>query len=68
MGTGRKFNKKPDTRPRKSGGERERRDKTHQKRLVALGMPEEKIKHLTSKDIKTLLKTPKQTAAKLASA
>lgn len=66
MGTGRKYNKKPHTRPRKSGGVRRRRDELHKKRLIALGMSEAKIKHLTSKAIRTLIKTPVQTAAKLA--
>ena len=66
MATGRKYNKKPVSRPRKSGGVRRRRDELHKKRLIELGMPEEKIKHLTSKEIRTFLKTPKQTAAKLA--
>ncbi len=66
MGTGRKFNKKPDTRPRKSGGVRRRRDELHEKRLIALGMSEEKIKHLTSKEIRILLQRPLKTAAMLA--
>ena len=68
MGTGRKYNKKPHTRPRKSGGLRKRRDELHKKRLMELGMSEDKIKHLTSKAIKTLLKTPVKTAALLAKA
>lgn len=66
MGTGRKFNKKPATRPRKSGRARERRDETHKKRLIALGMSEEEVRVLTSKDIRTLLKTPVKTAASIA--
>lgn len=65
MGTGRKFNKKPDTRPRKSGTERRRRDNVHKKRLIALGMPEEKVRHLTSTAIRDLLKNPQRTAAML---
>ena len=68
MATGRKYNKKPVSRPRKSGGVRKRRDEIHKKRLMELGMPEEKIKHLTSKEIRTLLKTPVKTAAMLAKA
>lgn len=66
MGTGRKFNKKPVSRPKKNACERKRRDNVHKKRLVALGMSEEDVKHITSKGVTKLLKRPKQTAAIIA--
>ena len=63
MGTGRKFHKKPATRPRKSGTLRKQRDELHEKRLVALGMKEEIVSKMTSKAVKDLLKYPKKTEA-----
>jgi len=58
MGTGRKMNKQPRTRPKKSLGERRRRDKVQQRRLVGLGVDEDKVAKMTSKDVRTLLKRP----------
>lgn len=58
MGTGRTLNKKPRTRPTKSEGERRRRDKTHLKRLVALGVDAEKAAKMTTGAIREALKRP----------
>ena len=69
MGTGRTLNKKPRTRPVKSEGDRARRNKTQLKRIVALGMDEEKAKKMTAGAIRTALKHPckiKAAAAKSA--
>jgi len=54
---------KPLNRPKKSLSEKRRRRKAHEKRLVALGVPAEKIRHLDTKKIRTLLRRPKKTAA-----
>ena len=58
MGTGRKFNKQPVTRPKKTVRERERRIRNQRKRLVALGMPEEQVSKLDAKAVRTLLRRP----------
>jgi hypothetical protein len=67
MGTGRKFRKKPMVRPKKTGRERRRRDKTQKKRLVALGVPETKVEKMTSRQVKDLLKRPARILKKKAS-
>lgn len=64
MGTGRKFSKKPKTRPKKSPAERRRREETHRRRLVELGMSEDEVRHLTPVEMRDLLRRP----GKLASA
>ena len=46
MGTGRKFNKNPVTRPKKKLRERKRREKAHANRLMAMGIPEEDLPHI----------------------
>ncbi len=58
MGTGRTLNKKPRTRPTKSEGERRRREKTHLKRLVALGVDAAAAAKMTSGAIREALKRP----------
>ncbi len=63
MGTGRTLNKKPATRPVKSGAARRRRIDTQKKRLVALGVSEDKVAKLTTKDIRQKLQRPLKTAA-----
>ena len=63
MGTGRSDNKTPMTRPVKSGAVRARRLKVHKKRLLALGVPEEKMRRMTCKEIRQLLQRPLKTAA-----
>lgn len=62
MGTGRKFHKKPKTRPKKKPIERRRREKEHRVRLAALGVPEEKIRHMTAKDVRAMLRRPAKLA------
>lgn len=56
MGTGRKFNKKPDTRPRKSVAERKSRSKVHKARLVAIGFDPAAIDKMTVVEVRELLK------------
>ena len=63
MGTGRTFNKAPRVRPKKSLREAARRQRLHKQRLMDLGVPEEKIDHMTSGEMRELLKRPKKTAA-----
>jgi len=58
MGTGRKFNKKPVTRPKKKPLERRRRDKIQKNRLIALGVSEENVRQMNTKEVRTLLKKP----------
>lgn len=43
-------------RPRKSGTERRRREQTHRKRLVALGVPAEQLRTMDAVQLRTLLK------------
>lgn len=52
--------KTPLTRPRKKGAAKNRRRLEQKRRLVALGMPEEEVARLTSRDVLTLLKHPKK--------
>ena len=56
MGTGRKFNKKPVTRPRKSAAGRRSRSKVHKARLVAIGFAPEAIDKMTVVEVRGLLK------------
>lgn len=55
MGKGRRFQKKCRTRHKKSGVERNRRIKVHGKKLIALGMTQEQVKHMTSKSLRETL-------------
>jgi hypothetical protein len=43
-------------RPRKSGTERRRREQTHRKRLVALGVPVEQLRTMDAVQMRALLK------------
>ena len=63
MGTGRKFNKQPVTRPKKSGLERRRREASQKKRLVALGMDPEAVRKMDSKTARTLIQKPEKVKA-----
>lgn len=63
MGTGRKFNKKPITRPKKSPAQRARRFRVHQARLVKLGMDEELVQTLQDYEARELLRRPAKVAA-----
>ena len=56
MGTGRKFNKTPVTRPKKCVRERARRLRTQKGRLIAGGVSEEVIKHMTPADVRAKLR------------
>jgi len=62
MGTGRKFHKKPKTRPKKKPRERQRREKEQRARLAALGVPEEKVRVMTAKDVRQQLRRPAKVA------
>ncbi len=50
------------TRPRKAGAPRNRRRLEQKRRLVALGMKEEEVDRLNSRDVLTLLQRPKKIA------
>ncbi len=63
MGTGRTFNKKPVSRPKKSPRERARRELTQKKRLAALGVAEETISHMTVKAVRLALRKPAKISA-----
>jgi hypothetical protein len=47
------------TRPRKSGAAKTRRLLEHRRRLVALGVSEEKVKQMDHERIRTLIAKPK---------
>jgi predicted transglutaminase-like cysteine proteinase len=47
------------TRPVKGTGDRKRRVKVQRKRLAALGVPEEKLRVMNTKQVRTLLRKPK---------
>ncbi|MBW7908913.1 MAG: hypothetical protein H3C50_08370 [Kiritimatiellae bacterium] len=53
-------------RKRKGAADKRRRVKVQKKRVVALGLPAEKAEKLNQKEIRTLLRNPKKTAARLA--
>ncbi len=63
MGTGRTFNKAPISRPKKGTGERKRRVNTQKKRLVSLGVAEETVNKLNTKEIRDLLRKPAELTA-----
>ena len=56
MGTGRTLNKAPKSRPKKSPGERRRREKVQRGRLVAMGMAEDSVSKMTNRDLKDNLR------------
>jgi len=55
MGTGRKFHKKPVTRPKKGAAGRRSRCKVHKTRLIKLGFTPEAISKMTVTDVRVLL-------------
>ncbi|MFC1452284.1 hypothetical protein ACFLSJ_02955 [Verrucomicrobiota bacterium] len=63
MGTGRKFNKAPRTRPKKKPAERRRRVELHKSRLTALGADPEKLRHMTPAQLREMLKRPAKVGA-----
>ena len=58
----RKFQKTHLTRPRKGGAAKRRRQGDQKKRLVALGMDEEKVMKMNPREVLTLLKHPMKVA------
>lgn len=54
------------TRPKKAAGAKDKRRRDQKKRLVALGMPEEKVAKLNSRQVLDLLKRPKRVEAEYA--
>jgi hypothetical protein len=66
MGVGWRFQKKGLRRPKKSGGNKRRREKLHRKRLVALGVPEEKVNKMGPVNVRKLLRKPKKLLKKKA--
>lgn len=65
MGTGRKYRKLPRMRPTKRGAARRRREKVQRLRLVALGVPEEKVRRMTITEVRTMLRRPTKIAKSL---
>lgn len=63
MGTNRKFEKQPRTRPKKSPADRRRRQKVQAARLVALGIDADVVAKMDPKDVRTMLKRPAKVAA-----
>lgn len=53
-------------RKRKGEADKRRRQKVHKRRAVALGVPEEKVAKMNSKQLRALLRAPKKTAAQFA--
>lgn len=56
------------TRPRKGAGAKARRFRTQKKRLVALGMSEEAVAKLNTREVLDLLKRPAKVAKQYAPA
>lgn len=51
------------TRPRKAGAPKNRRRLEQKRRLVALGVAEEKVEKMTSREVLTMLQRPKKIVA-----
>lgn len=68
MRTRRKYQKTHLTRPRKSGAAKTRRRLEQKRRLIALGMDEEVVARMNSREILTALKYPVKTARACAAA
>lgn len=62
MRTRRKYLKTQLTRPRKAGAAKRRRQADHRKRLVALGMSQEKVDKMNQKEVRDTLKYPAKVA------
>jgi hypothetical protein len=52
------FRNKNKVRPRKTGAQKRRRLLEQRRRLIALGVSEERLRHMTVRDIRTLLRNP----------
>ncbi len=63
MGTNRKNQKAPRTRPKKKPLERRRRERVQKARLVALGMGENEVSSMNAKQVRELLKRPAAVAS-----
>jgi hypothetical protein len=63
MGTGRTLNKKPITRPKKSEGERRRRQKTQKARLAKLGVAKDVVAKMQPLEVRKMLQRPKKVVA-----
>ncbi|HMP88859.1 MAG TPA: hypothetical protein PJ991_01595 [Kiritimatiellia bacterium] len=50
----------PTTRPKKSEADKRARQKVHRRRLIALGLAEDKVNKLTALEMRTLLRNPKK--------
>lgn len=57
------FRNKNLVRPKKKGAAKRQRLNNQKKRLLALGVPPEQADKLTTKEIRTLLKRPKEVEA-----
>ena len=68
MGTGRTLNKKPITRPKKSEGDRRRRQKAQKARLAKLGMDAAVVAKMEPLVVRTMLLRPKKVIATLQAA
>lgn len=58
MARNRKYSKTNMTRPTKAPGPKRRRQLEQRRRLLALGVPEDKVSKLNPKEIRDLLKRP----------
>ena len=58
MGVDRVANSKFRIRLKKNAGDKRRRVKVQRKRLIALGVPAEKVGKMNPKEVRTLLKRP----------
>jgi hypothetical protein len=56
MGTGWKYDKKPQTRPKKKLSDRKRRERVQRKRLVAMGVSEESLRRKNAGEIRAMLR------------
>ena len=56
MGTGRKFNKQPVTRPKKKTRDKARRVRSHRERVLAAGYTEEQIKHMNPAELRAAIR------------
>jgi hypothetical protein len=62
MQTRRKYHKTHMTRPRKAGAAKNRRRLEQKRRLVKLGMDEDAVEKLNTREVLDLLKRPKKVA------
>lgn len=53
----------PSNRPKKSSADKKARQKVHRRRLMALGLSEEKINKLNAAEMRALLRRPKKIKA-----